>query len=238
MNETASPSPSSSWGTFLLLTLLLLALCYSLLWRWLLRPFLKGELPLPVARRFSRLIHYPKLPFVLAAFSLGLKKSPYWSQVAPGLVMGALPCTRWHVEALSKRWKVQAVVNLCDEDSGPLSYYQLYEMEQLHLPTVDHNEPSLQDLETAVAFIHRQHQLGRTVLVHCMAGRGRSAAVVLCWMLASQRMNPVEAQQALSKKRAMVRPRLCQQKNVLAFYQRLCQSEVHLLQQLQQEQLA
>ena len=68
------------------------------------------------------------------------------------------------------------------EYKGPVEEYSRLGMKQLWLPTTDHFEPSVGDLAKAVDFIRRQDT---KVYVHCRAGHGRSAAVVLAWMMAS-----------------------------------------------------
>lgn len=42
--------------------------------------------------------------------------------------------------------KVRGVINLCEEYRGPLRKYKELGMEQLHLPTTDHFEPTVDDL--------------------------------------------------------------------------------------------
>jgi atypical dual specificity phosphatase len=78
---------------------------------------------------------------------------------------------------------VRGVVNMCYEYTGPTSYYNNLGIKQLRLPTIDHFEPSLNQLQEAVAFINEYKRKGEKVYVHCKAGHGRAAAVALCWML-------------------------------------------------------
>ena len=46
---------------------------------------------------------------------------------------------------------VRSVVNLCDEYLGPLKSYEELKMQQLRLPTVDHQPPPVLDLLKACA---------------------------------------------------------------------------------------
>lgn len=41
---------------------------------------------------------------------------------------------------------MRGVINLCEEYGGPLKKYKELGMEQLHLPTTDHFEPTVEDL--------------------------------------------------------------------------------------------
>jgi hypothetical protein len=72
---------------------------------------------------------------------------------------------------------------MCDEYSGPVNAYKKLNIRQLHLPTVDHFEPSLSQMHEAVAFIESFRQRGEKVYVHCKAGHGRAASIALVWLL-------------------------------------------------------
>jgi atypical dual specificity phosphatase len=122
------------------------------------------------------------------------------------------------------RHGIGGVVNMMDEYTGPEKTYKKHGVEQLRLPTVDHCEPCLDDLRQAVAFISRIRCEGQSVLVHCKSGKGRSAAVAMCWLMKAKGMNPKTAQRWLLARRN-VRPKLCHQPNVLAFYKELCVAE-------------
>jgi hypothetical protein len=41
---------------------------------------------------------------------------------------------------------VRGVINFCEEYEGPVEKYEELGIQQLHLPTTDHFEPSLDDL--------------------------------------------------------------------------------------------
>jgi hypothetical protein len=48
--------------------------------------------------------------------------------------------------------QVRGVVNLCEEYKGPQRKYKELGIEELHLPTTDHFEPSVKDLIVSVCF--------------------------------------------------------------------------------------
>jgi atypical dual specificity phosphatase len=116
---------------------------------------------------------------------------------------------------------VRAVVNTCEEYAGPEAYYARNGIEHLRLPTVDFQPPSLADVERAVAFMRRHARAGRQVYVHCKAGRGRSATVALCWLVAEKGLSPLEAQAVLNQCRPHVKGRLHERSVVQAFAERL-----------------
>ena len=168
-------------------------------------------LPENVAKVAARVYFYPTWP--LTYFS---KRRNYWTLVDSHVLLGAAPMSFMpHVDHLVARG-VRAVVNLCDEYAGPENQYRRHHIQQLRLPTVDHIEPSLAALEAAVAFIQTQKQRGVRTYVHCKGGTGRSAAVALCWLVATRGFDPREAQEYLNEKRC-VRKALYLQPNVSAF---------------------
>ncbi|MCZ7643827.1 MAG: dual specificity protein phosphatase family protein [Planctomycetota bacterium] len=113
---------------------------------------------------------------------------------------------------------IGGVVNTCAETEGPVRAYPKYEIEQLHIPTVDFTPPALPDIEKAVAFIDRLHAQGKGVYVHCKAGRGRSATVALCWLVSARDWTPEAAQQHLLNRRPHVNKKLYLRDVVRVFY--------------------
>lgn len=106
---------------------------------------------------------------------------------------------------------------MCEEYRGPVHAYKRLGIEHLRLPTVDHFEPSPEDLKKAVAFIQKHESRGGRVYVHCRAGHGRSAAAVYAWLLYKEPLaDPVELNEKLCEMRN-VRKSLWKQPNVIAF---------------------
>eukprot|EP00584_Thalassiosira_punctigera_P021834 CAMPEP_0172574882 /NCGR_PEP_ID=MMETSP1067-20121228/136925_1 /TAXON_ID=265564 ORGANISM="Thalassiosira punctigera, Strain Tpunct2005C2" /NCGR_SAMPLE_ID=MMETSP1067 /ASSEMBLY_ACC=CAM_ASM_000444 /LENGTH=213 /DNA_ID=CAMNT_0013367517 /DNA_START=495 /DNA_END=1136 /DNA_ORIENTATION=+ len=107
---------------------------------------------------------------------------------------------------------------MCDEYRGPVSSYERLGIEHLRLPTVDHFEPSVDDLKKAVSFISRHESRGGRVYVHCRAGHGRSAAAVYAWLLYKEPLaDPVELNEKLCAMRN-VRKSLWRQPNINIFH--------------------
>ena len=138
----------------------------------------------------------------------------WWDWVDESVLIGALPSEN-HVLEL-KAEGIGAVINTCNEYAGPLAQYQQAGIEQLHIPTVDFTPPSLEDVRAGVAFIQRQIASGRKVYVHCKAGRGRSATIVICYLI-RKGLTPEEAQKLLLEKRPHVLANLCERECVRQF---------------------
>lgn len=172
-------------------------------------------------RLVARLLFVPTLLWnMLLGRLLGLRH--WWDPVDDHVILGAFPFARdaRKLQALG----VRAVVNTCEEYAGPQAAYRDADIEQLRIPTIDFTPPSLPDVEQAVQFMDEQIAQGKKVYVHCKAGRGRSATVVLCWLVANRQMTPEAAQAHLISARPHVNRGLAQREVVKQFAARKNQS--------------
>ncbi|CAB3987845.1 phosphatidylglycerophosphatase and -tyrosine phosphatase 1 [Paramuricea clavata] len=72
----------------------------------------------------------------------------------------------------------------------------------LHLPTPDfNNAPDPEKLKEGVRFIKQFDSRSTSCYVHCKAGRGRSAALVACYLMEMYQLTPPEAIDILKSKR-------------------------------------
>ncbi|EGG19044.1 phosphatidylinositol phosphatase [Cavenderia fasciculata] len=181
--------------------------------------FYKGKLPVWFARYFGRLVHFATLPIIVTLQYVGLR-GHLIDRVDDHVWIGSAPMP-WDVPLL-KQNRIEAVVNMCDEYYGPLSVYEKLGIRSIRFDVVDHYEPSVGEIASAIQFIEQAVQNNQNVLVHCKAGRGRSAAVLICWIAYSKNMSLDHAQKYLQDHRPRVRKTLYRQKNVLAFYSKYC----------------
>lgn len=169
-------------------------------------------------RWLFRLTFWPTYGWHRLRRSVGLGRG-WLCEIEPNLYLAALP-TASDVAGLARRG-VRAVINACEEYRGPVARYRQHGIEQLHLPMLDYAEPSAEQVERALAFLREHLGAGRGVLVHCKAGRGRSATLILCWLVAERRMEPELAQRALAALRPHVAPRLFRRAVVQALHHRV-----------------
>ncbi|KCV67900.1 hypothetical protein H696_05629 [Fonticula alba] len=113
----------------------------------------------------------------------------WFDQVYEGLLLGALPSSEI-ISALAQSGsdqRLSAVVNMCSEFNLNSELYDKLDLPQLRLPTLDFSVPSIPALCAGVAFLSRwltpsEDNPRPTVYVHCKAGRGRSAALVVLYV--------------------------------------------------------
>ena len=174
----------------------------------------------------SKIIRLIFIPTLLWNVFLGrLLKFRHWWDAIEGepILLGALPF-RQDVPHLQTEG-VTGVINMCIEYPGPKTTYEKIGMEQLWLPTVDFTPPTLVNIQRAMDFIEKHQTDGGKVYVHCKAGRGRSATVVLCWLMYRRGLTPEQAAAWLTQQRPHINQDLADRVVVQDFYRTLSDSE-------------
>ncbi|HME18903.1 MAG TPA: dual specificity protein phosphatase family protein [Nitrososphaerales archaeon] len=87
---------------------------------------------------------------------------------------------------------VDSVLTLT-EDPLPAAWTEGLSMHFEHIPMNDHAPPSLESLEEAVSFVRGEVQRERKVLVHCLAGQGRTMCVLAAYLIKDKGTGPQDA---------------------------------------------
>lgn len=153
-----------------------------------------------ILRFLIRLAFYPSHWVNRLMCGLGLWHQADW--VDEYVAFGSLP-TRRDLARLRDEG-VRAVINMCEEFGGDAVALTALDLEQLHLPTLDYHCPSDANLREGLEFLRKQIDAGGKVFVHCKAGRGRSAILVLCYVMTRDRISAGEALAMIRR----ARPRL------------------------------
>ncbi|KAI6217552.1 Phosphatidylglycerophosphatase and protein-tyrosine phosphatase 1 [Aphelenchoides besseyi] len=153
------------------------------------------------------LAFYPTLAYNLLRNYVQPTRWQWYSRVDDNLILGALPFKSMIAEL--KAENVGGVVCCTEEFETRAAFngmgaeqWQEADIKFCHVPMQDFvGTTSRQNLHNAVKFIDNFAEQGRTVYVHCKAGRTRSATVAVCYLMHKYNYTPEQAMSAVVRAR-------------------------------------
>lgn len=113
------------------------------------------------------------------------------------IAASGLPSSHRQVEWLSKNG-IKSILTLT-EMSLPPDFLDGTTLSVEHVPMEDHGIPTLDALERGASYVEGQVNEGRPVVVHCLAGEGRTGCVLAAYAIKSRGMSAAEALSTLRK---------------------------------------
>jgi atypical dual specificity phosphatase len=113
------------------------------------------------------------------------------------LAASGYPASRAQVEWLV-RAGVRSILSLTNEPL-PAEWTTGLDVTTGRVALVDHQPPSIEAMNEGVDFILEQIKAGRPVLVHCLAGEGRTGCVLSAYLVRTKSMSADEALTSLRK---------------------------------------
>uniref|UniRef100_A0A0N4ZUU1 Phosphatidylglycerophosphatase and protein-tyrosine phosphatase 1 n=1 Tax=Parastrongyloides trichosuri TaxID=131310 RepID=A0A0N4ZUU1_PARTI len=159
---------------------------------------------------FGYIAFYPSLAYNLVKNYIQPAKWAWYNRIDDGLILGAMPFKSMigdlkkeqvgGVVCCTEPFELAIAYNAMDEEAWKQENVKFH-----HVPMADFfGSTSRQNIVDAVAFIKNVNDEGKSVYVHCKAGRTRSATVAMCYLLNKYDYMPNVAMELLKQKRPQV----------------------------------
>ena len=107
------------------------------------------------------------------------------------------PASQGQVRWLAEQG-IKSIVTLTEQPL-PEEWLQGAGLTSFHIPMGDHQNPTMESLKQAVALIEAEVSRQRGVVVHCLAGQGRTGCVLAAYIVHSKRIGAGQSIIALRK---------------------------------------
>jgi atypical dual specificity phosphatase len=128
----------------------------------------------------------------------------WFSQITPRLWLGGAPTYKRDYDLLLELG-ISAVVNIRAERADETAFYDQHGITHVQIKVPDVTVPDETAITAGVDWIKTQIDDGRTVLIHCAKGRGRSATLLAGYLMREEDMSFDQANSLMKSKRPLTK---------------------------------